>query len=608
MNRNRLNISIKYKLILLLTIIPVVSLAIYIALATQLFEDDKIAYVKDSSVAVARSLATQLRLETTTFVERIRPIIENYDYNSQKFTEYSKAQFDKQDRLDALILFQKSAAGDYKLLGQMSRDNDFSKRLLANDNLLNQLNISVQYEEFNVKAMPESSMHLLLTTRFGLPDQVGHVVAIGLYRASDIYKAFDKSTIYKHHLLDINNKIQIGAALKTEDADLFNVLNGLNLPEGAVDITGANPKILSYSDVGVSNLRVTAVVQKSDALAAVDALLIKSILFFLALIASTVIISVLASIKLTATLRDLYDATRKIAQGDFAIRITKTSNDEIGGLADGFNLMAGEVSRLMLETSEKARMATELETVKIVQETLFPASSCRFGDFNVVGHFESASECGGDWWNYCIIDKKLYLWIGDATGHGAPAALVTSAAKSASSIIEDLPFITPSKALEIMNKAIHETAKGKILMTFFLAAIDLKTGEITYANASHEPPYLVRNGNGQKVTKKNLEPMISASGPRLGDRRDATYIEAKAQLYPGDTIVFYTDGITDVKNLAGEHWGERHFIRSIMAAATECVGANDRVDHIKNTISTYRQNTELIDDVTLFVCQYEGAS
>src|SRR5690606_35511909 len=110
-------------------------------------------------------------------------------------------------------------------------------------------------------------------------------------------------------------------------------------------------------------------------------------------------------------------------------------NDEVGGLAQGFNFMAGEVSRLMEETKEAARMEGELETVRLVQETLFPEPVKRVGDFHLAGHFEPASECGGDWWHYCKVGDKLFIWIGDATGHGAPSAMVTSAAKAAATII-----------------------------------------------------------------------------------------------------------------------------------------------------------------------------
>jgi sigma-B regulation protein RsbU (phosphoserine phosphatase) len=459
--------------------------------------------------------------------------------------------------------------------------------------------------KISIAPFPDSDLHLSVSTLIGKPEEVNHLIVVGLYRASDLYTAFMKTNIYHHFLLDKSGQKVLGPQSDLLSQLAIQDILKSTLPEGALDIKGDKPLIVSYADAGVADMKVAAIVERADALTAVNVLMLQSLLFFVALIAITVIISVIASIKLTAALRNLFDATKLIAKGQFDVRVKKDSNDEVGGLADGFNFMAGEVSRLMIEASTKARMAGELETVKIVQETLFPASTSQFGPYRVTGHIEAASECGGDWWNYNQVGDKLFLWIGDATGHGAPAAMVTSAAKSAATIIEDLEYMTPGKALEIMNKAIHETAKGKILMTFFIAAIDMKTGEMAYANASHEPPYIIRaRSDGGKITKKDLEPLIEANGPRLGDRRSAKYVEERVQLKPGDTILFYTDGIVDLKSPDGKVWGERGFVKSICESAMAGKTADHKIEKLKTNISQFRQNTELIDDITLFVCQY----
>ena len=187
---------------------------------------------------------------------------------------------------------------------------------------------------------------------------------------------------------------------------------------------------MSYSRLGLSDIVVISTVSMNKALKAVDVLIKKSALFFIALIASTLLISLFASSQLTSALRELFEATAKIAQGDFSVRVLVRSKDEVGGLAESFNWMAEKVSHLMSETAEKARMENELATVKTVQETLFPADNLSDPRAQVVGHFQPASECGGDWWSYTLIGNKLYLWIGDATGHGAPAALITSAGQA----------------------------------------------------------------------------------------------------------------------------------------------------------------------------------
>src|SRR6185369_14647532 len=122
--------------------------------------------------------------------------------------------------------------------------------------------------------------------------------------------------------------------------------------------------LISFATVGVGDLIVISKVDKSKALKAVEVLIAKSLLFFVCLLASTLLISVFASNQLTSTLRELFEATRKVAQGDFNIQVAVKSRDEVGGLAESFNWKAAEVSRLLKETAEKARMESELSTVR----------------------------------------------------------------------------------------------------------------------------------------------------------------------------------------------------------------------------------------------------
>ncbi|HWU43211.1 MAG TPA: SpoIIE family protein phosphatase, partial [Bdellovibrio sp.] len=352
------------------------------------------------------------------------------------------------------------------------------------------------------------------------------------------------------------------------------------------------------------DLIVVTTVEKEKALGAVQILIRKSLIFFLILISITVIISLFASSGITHALTDLFDATKKVSEGDFKIRVKVNSNDEVGSLADNFNTMAEEVSRLMSQTAEKARMESELQTAKTVQETLFPETRAQIGPLAIAGYYEPASECGGDWWHYNQIGNKIFLWIGDATGHGAPAALITSAAKSASTIIEHLN-ISPAKALELLNHSIYDVSKGRIMMTFFLASFDLQTGELIYCNASHEAPFLMKKGEGP-LKKKDLIPLNEVNNPRLGQSRDSSYKEESIKLDAGDAIFFYTDGVPDIQNPNKQAWGEREFVKALIFANKSHPNAADSVDTFATSFQAHRRGAPLIDDVTFFVVKYNG--
>ncbi len=603
MEEKKLGLSLKYKLLIMLTLIPVVSLAAYFFLATSEFKEDKIAYVHDSSAAVAKSTATQVRAEVSSFFDKAKVLADSFDIYTGRFRDSGEKVFSGTERLDAIVILQKENEQSFRKLGELTKPSNFVtefEKIVNDQSFLNSL---VNKNDLFLMAPETLNRHLIIGFIAGKKNSANRKAIVGLYRASDLRSNFVNSKLYKLYLISKDGEVQLGPSDAQNIDVVFQKISQNTLPEGSLEVTDKEDLLVGYANTKFDDLTVASIVPKASALRAVERLVIKSITFFIALISATIILALVASVKLTSALRDLFLATKKIAQGQFDIRVKRQTNDEVGGLADGFNFMAAEVSRLMEETKEKARMEGELETVKLVQETLFPQPTFEIGPYRVVGHFEPASECGGDWWNYSVINGKLYLWIGDATGHGAPAAMVTSAAKSAASIVEGIPGISPAKALEIMNKAIHETTKGKILMTFFVAAMDLKTGEMVYSNASHDPPYILRNSDG-KFSKKNLDPLIEANGARLGDKPDSKYTEHTVHVQPGETIVFYTDGIIDLENTAGDSWGERGFIKSVVSSAKAGDTVDDKMTHLKSTIGGYRGEGILVDDITLFMCQY----
>ncbi len=393
----------------------------------------------------------------------------------------------------------------------------------------------------------------------------------GLIKAEDFIGAFEGAGLYASFVVNRTGSIAVGAMeVATNDIGLLKSVLSSKASEGTAEIKLSDglTYLVSFANVGMGDLLVISKVDKSKALKAVEVLIAKSLLFFVSLLSVTLLISVFASNKLTSSLRELFEATNLVAKGDFSVRVVPRSNDEVGGLAESFNWMIGEVARHMESTAEKVRMEGELATVRTVQETLFPAAQSQFGPLAIRGHFEPASECGGDWWSYSRIGNRIFIYVGDATGHGAPAALITSAATSAAAVIETLPEVTPGRALTILNKAIHQTSKGSIMMTFFVCSIDLDKNLFTYASASHDPPYLLRK-TGEKLGRKDLVPLNEVNGPRLGDKKDFTYEETTIDFQPGDQLFFYTDGILDIQDADGKKWGERNFLKTLLESANK---------------------------------------
>lgn len=634
----RRGLSLKYKLLLTLTSIPLVTLGIYLVYATQLFEKDKIAYVYDASVTLSRTMAAQVHSELKSLTTSILPIVAKYDPTVDKISSQGKDLFFEIEKISYISFFRRNDRGFYEPGEVLKKDSELDVYLDQNRDLINTLVAKAKNEGVVIKAMKKNSPFLLIAlsgeskNQTEIPstqkDQTEKEVVLSeedelsiakknsivffIGVSQQILDVFSSSSTFTSYLVGDDNAIEfrpdedfITANTQT-NLDYFNDARSSEIPEGTQEYGKGEASILaSYSKVGIAGLKVVSLVKKSAALRAGQELLIKSIYFFIMLLSATFIISIFASRGMTATLSNLYEASRSVAHGQFDIQVPVTSNDEVGGLSESFNQMAKEVSRLLEDSGEKARMQNELKTAQTVQETLFPPRSATFGRVEISGYYEPASECGGDWWHYCQMGDYVFLWIGDATGHGAAAALITSAARSAASIIENLVEISPLQAMQLVNTAIHGTSKGKMMMTFFLAAINIKTGEIHYSNASHEFPFILRNK--RPLARADVELLDQSNGPRLGHAVDSQYNQASAQLNDGDVVLFYTDGIPELKDQSGKSWGERRYLNAAIEAL-ESETLDTFSEKIQSKIKAHRKDSPLEDDVTYFAIRIKPAA
>ncbi|MDG0816159.1 SpoIIE family protein phosphatase [Bdellovibrio svalbardensis] len=604
-------LSIRYKILLLLTSIPLITLTAYLILALKIFEDDKIAYVFDSTSSMSGTMATQIKTQLNGILSTTKPIFQEY-LLQQKFTSVAESIFRNEYNIETIAVFKPSSTGAYERATVLEKVPDGATQTINS--------LGGKFSSYMLEAdavgrvvkVPFQDDRVLIFEKVSNEAKTRNTIFVVVVKMSEVAEMFRAVTSQKMYLISQDGTVLFGPEempgqkLQTVVNPKFLKEAGSKVAQGAETDKAADGTelLVSFAKAGFGDLSVVTTVEKSKALGAVQILIRKSLIFFGILISLTVIISLFASSGLTHALTDLFAATKKVAEGDFNIRVKVDSNDEVGSLADNFNIMAAEVSRLMDQTAEKARMESELQTAKTVQETLFPETRAKIGPLSIAGYYEPASECGGDWWHYCKIGNKIFLWIGDATGHGAPAALITSAAKSASTIIESLNT-TPAKALELLNRSIYDVSKGRIMMTFFVASFDLDSGELVYCNASHEAPFLMKKTEGA-LKKKDLIPLNEVNNPRLGQSRDSKYEETSVKLNAGDSVFFYTDGIPDIQNPNKAAWGEREFIKALIAANKDCPKVSDAVDKFVVSFQDYRQSAPLVDDVTFFVVKHDG--
>ncbi|MGK5090796.1 AAA family ATPase [Deltaproteobacteria bacterium TL4] len=264
-----------------------------------------------------------------------------------------------------------------------------------------------------------------------------------------------------------------------------------------------------------------------------------------------------------------------------------------------------ENAMLYASQANNVRREEELKTAAAVQHALFPKELPQNDQLELASFFQSASETGGDWYGFISkIENTFFILVGDVTGHGVPAALVTATASATCRMLENLywkysaydrnkRYLTPASTLEYLNKAVYQAGVQKYLMTFFVVAIDLNTKIMTYANAGHNFPLILKENT--KVKK------LLSRGNRLGEDPESTYTEQEIQLEKGDLLFFFTDGLTENRNPQGEEWGEKrlgHYLKQHRQKPLQAI-----IDGLVEEMWKFNDGAPLEDDVTMVSCK-----
>lgn len=248
------------------------------------------------------------------------------------------------------------------------------------------------------------------------------------------------------------------------------------------------------------------------------------------------------------------------------------------------------------------RMENELNTASAVQRALLPKFLERWKNLELGCYFQSATETAGDWYEFMTqIEDHFYILIGDVAGHGTASALVTATTKGACQILEKMyahQKLTPRPAelLEQLNKIVFTAGHPLWPMTFFIARINLTNGELVFSNAGHNFPWLLRQSEAPKV--------LLNTNQRLGSREESVYTEATWQLQNNDRLFFFTDGLIENENPAGDMWGERRLMR--LLKRRKWSNAQQMVDDVLQEARSFYDEAPASDDITVVSCRVAG--
>lgn len=268
------------------------------------------------------------------------------------------------------------------------------------------------------------------------------------------------------------------------------------------------------------------------------------------------------------------------------------------------------VSDLMMAVAERqkellgaldrlsSRLREEVALGMKIQQDLLPPPDYHFGSLTVGAGIATCSEIGGDFFDYFNAgDKVLGMVIADVSGHGVQAGMVTTAAKASLHTLVSLGVTTPSGLLSGMNRAILATARRSLLMTCLIACVDMERGVITFANAGHNYPLLLREGAAR------AELLETESGFPLGFDRKACYPETSTEFSPGDLLFLYTDGLVESTPPGGEELGYERLEELLVRGRELPVGRMH--DYLMCAVAGFTGTGALEDDVTTLAARFE---
>jgi sigma-B regulation protein RsbU (phosphoserine phosphatase) len=251
-------------------------------------------------------------------------------------------------------------------------------------------------------------------------------------------------------------------------------------------------------------------------------------------------------------------AWHEIETDEFARRAIAAALDGVKTESSAQTALAQEVARLTAamgrDAAQRERLNREMEIAREVQEHLFPQRLPPVRGLDYCGHCRPAREVGGDYYDFLALpDGRLGIAIGDVSGKGVGAALMMASLEASlralASVVDD-----PAELMERVNSLVYQASSADRYATLFYAQYDPRSRCLSYVNAGHNPPLVLRNRAGSCQVLR-----LETGGPVVGLLRKS-YERGVFSLEAGDLVVLFTDGVSESMNVRYEEWGEERFI------------------------------------------------
>lgn len=307
-------------------------------------------------------------------------------------------------------------------------------------------------------------------------------------------------------------------------------------------------------------------------------------------IVAAVVLAVLRTRNLTVPITHLADASGKLAQGDFSVRVDIKTNDELQLLGDVFNQVGPRLQ-------ERQKIKQSLELARQIQQHFLPTESIELNHFQVAGTCRYCDETGGDYYDLfelrAVAPGRVGLVLGDVSGHGIPAAMLMIS--TGSILRNNAPRHGDNLALAVseLNRHLVKNSEPDKFMTLFYGLLDDENKTLTWASAGHDPAIWFHAQSAEFSELQN-------TGMPLGIMDDAEFGQADPiALRTGDIAIVGTDGIWEARNASEEQYGKERLLDLIVTHKDE--SAEEIASAVVDSVLDFCSDSAPADDITLVV-------
>lgn len=243
----------------------------------------------------------------------------------------------------------------------------------------------------------------------------------------------------------------------------------------------------------------------------------------------------------------------------------------------------------------KGKMEDELNVGQRIQLSMLPTSPPAHDNFDIAATMRAARQVGGDLYDYFFITPRLFcVCIADISDKGVPASLFMAVTKTLLRANSTDDESTASIVTRI-NDALAEDNDAAMFATLFLAIIDIQSGEMTYTNAGHNKPFIRRQQGGVDIVP-------DLHGPVAGAMDGLAYGESHITLHHGDTLLLYTDGVSEAMDKDDNLYSEER-VEALLASQNNA-SPQQMIEHIIASVDSFANDVEQSDDITLLAFKF----